>query len=258
MKGALTKPSTTNERQSLHWTFWFGVSFFVLVIVSILGSAYVLLHRLQQDEAAPLTHIVIDGHNPYTQRAEVLKAIDAVNLNNFFNVDVNQVQQHLATLPWVYSVSVRKQWPNELKIYLVDQTPVAIWNGDFILNQYGQTFQADQQKLKSPLPQLFGPGGSEQLALKNYQQMDKLLSYGQLSISELILSERFAWQLTLTNGVILNLGREDRFARVQRFLDVFQEIKKTEPANQTIDTIDLRYDTGLAVAWKPINNKQRV
>ena len=44
-------------------------------------------------------------------------------------------------LPWVYSVAVRKQWPNELKIYVVDQNPVALWNGDFLINQAGKFFK---------------------------------------------------------------------------------------------------------------------
>ncbi len=73
----------------------------------------------------------------------------------FFQVNVNDIQAQVSALPWVYSVAVRKQWPNEVKIYVVDQTPIAFWNGDFILNQFGKAFQAQRTALKQGLPEFF-------------------------------------------------------------------------------------------------------
>ena len=117
------------------------------------------------------------------------------------------------------------------------------------------------------LPQFFGPEGSELLALENYGNLNGLLEYSELAIEELVLSERFSWQLTLNDGVMLNLGREERVERIQRFMDVYPLIKlhlkqeaqeknnnKKQP-KQAVDYIDLRYDTGLAVGWKTIANK---
>ena len=86
---------------------------------------------------------------PYTTRADIENAIEQVNLGNFFNLDVNDVQEKVAKLPWVYSVSVRKKWPDELKIYVVDQKPIAHWNGDFLINENGNAFQADIHRLRN-------------------------------------------------------------------------------------------------------------
>ena len=194
---------------------------------------------------------------PFTIRQDIEIAIDNINLGNFFNVDVNEVQEKVAELPWVYSVSVRKKWPNELKIYVVDQTPIAIWNGDFLINQYGKAFQADTTRLQSALPAFYGHEGSEDLALENFVNLSKLLKFSELSIDELLLTERHSWQLTLNNGVMLNLGRENKIERVQRFMDVYPQIIKTKKENQQVDYVDLRYDTGLAVGWKTAEKKQR-
>ena len=57
---------------------------------------------------------------------------------------------------------------------------------------------------------------------------------------------------------MLNLGREDRIERIQRFIDSYSFIKHKKPNNQQVNYIDLRYDTGVAVGWKPITDKQRV
>jgi cell division protein FtsQ len=106
----------------------------------------------------------------------------------------------------------------------------------------------------------FGPEGTEVLALKNYRDLNALLAFNTLKIDELILSERFSWQLTLNDGITLNLGREERVKRVQRFIDLYPRIKaelkakkiREKDKNQAVDYIDLRYDTGLAVGWKSV------
>jgi len=246
-----------SQQETLHWSFWFGVSFFVLVIVAIFSFSWFLNEEMSSEESTPVTSIVIGGEMPFTIRQDIESAIENVNLGNFFNVDVNSVQEQVAKLPWVYSVSVRKKWPNELKIYVVDQTPIALWNGDFLINQNGKAFQADITRLKRPLPAFFGPEGSEEIALDNFINLSKLLKFSDLSIDELLLTERHSWQLTLNDGVTLNLGRENKIERVQRFIDVYPQIIKTTKENQQVDYVDLRYDTGLAVGWKTAEKKQR-
>jgi cell division protein FtsQ len=241
----------------VHWGFWFGVAFFSLVIIGLLSFSWFVTERMVADETAPVTSVIISGEMPYTTEVDIENAISRVELGNFFKVDVNVIQQKIAELPWVFSVSVRKNWPNELKIYVVDQTPVALWNGDFLLNQFGKAFQADTKRLQQPLPSFFGPEGSERVALDNFNNFNRLLEFKRLAIDELMLSERFSWQLILSDGVMLNLGREERIERIQRFMDIYSEIKLKKVENQQVDYIDLRYDTGLAVGWKTVANKRR-
>jgi cell division protein FtsQ len=250
-------PSMAEQQEKLHWSFWLGVTFFVLVIVAIISFSWFLNNKMSSEESTPVTSIVIGGEMPFTIRQDIENAIESVNLGNFFNVDVNDIQQKVAELPWVYSVSVRKKWPNELKIYVVDQTPIALWNEDFLINEYGKAFQADTSRLLSALPAFFGPEGSENLALDNFVNLSKLLKFSDLSIDELLLTERHSWQLTLNNGITLNLGRENKIERVQRFMDIYPQIIKTKKENQQVDYVDLRYDTGLAVGWKTAEKKQR-
>ena len=262
------KQFTSENQRAL--SFGLGLAFFVCVLISLVSLGWWLTKMLIEQEHSPVNSIVITGEMPYTQREEVIDAMSDIDLGNFFQVDVNDIQAQVSALPWVYSVAVRKQWPNEVKIYVVDQTPVALWNGDFLLNQFGKAFQAKKMVLKEALPEFFGPEGSELLALTNFINLNDLLEYRNLSIDELILSERFSWQLTLNDGVMLNLGREERVKRVQRFMDVYPLIKthledqskqnKKQKNNdkkqlkQAVDYIDLRYDTGLAVGWKSVAN----
>ncbi len=270
----MTKTKELLETKKQLWSFGLGLVFFILVLMSLIGITWWVTKYVIGQESAPVTSVVITGEMPYTQKKEIIASISHVDLGNFFQVNVNDIQQHISTLPWVYSVAVRKQWPNELKIYVVDQTPVALWNGDFLLNQFGKAFQADTGRLTQVLPAFFGPEGTEELALENFINLNSLLDYKALTIDELVLSERFSWQLTLNDGVMLNLGRENRVKRIQRFMDIYPLVKEYSSArnteknklkkeeNQAVDYIDLRYDTGLAVGWKKttslIKEKQRV
>lgn len=243
-------------------SFGLGLVFFVMVLFSLIIVSWWLTQHLVGQQSAPVTSIVISGEMPYSERSDIIKAIESVDMGNFFQVDVNEIQNYVLALPWVYSVAVRKQWPNELKIYVVDQSPVALWNGSFLINQLGQVFQANTDRIKHYLPHFFGPEGSEVMALENYRDLNALLEFKALEIDELVLSERFSWLLTLNDGVTLNLGREERVDRIQRFMDVYPLIKAQlkekiiaeNEKNQAVDYIDLRYDTGLAVGWKTVEN----
>lgn len=252
--------TTANEsQQTVHWSFWLGLGFFIAVIIGLVSFSTYFFNEMSKDEKVPVTSITVKGEMPYTRNADIEQALDTINLSNFIQLDVNEVQTLIAKLPWVYSVSVRKQWPNALNIYVVDQTPVALWNADFLINQYGQAFQADSDRLNHKLPAFFGPEGSEHTALANYRNFNKLLAFSDLAIDELVLTERFSWQLTLNDGISLNLGRENRIERIQRFVDVYPQIIEQKQENQQVDYVDLRYDTGLAVGYKTVldKNKQR-
>ena len=261
-----TTQGSNEQGQASALSFGLGILFFVMVLFSLITISWWLTQHFIGQESAPVTSIVVSGEMPYSQRSDIINAIEQVDMGNFFQVDVNEVQDYVLTLPWVYSVAVRKQWPNELKIYVVDQKPVAVWNGDFLINQLGQVFQADTDRIEHYLPSFFGPEGSETLALDNYRDFNELLYYKALSIDELVLSERFSWLLTLNDGVTLNLGREERVERIQRFMDVYPIIKAKlkekiiteKQRNQAVDYIDLRYDTGLAVGWKKVDNITQV
>lgn len=244
-------------KESVHWSFWIGVGFFVSVIFSLLYAAWQLTEKMSAEEAVPVTSIHISGEMPYTSEEDIDFVMDTVNLSNFFKLDVNEVQEKISELPWVYSVSVRKQWPDEVKIYVVDQTPLARWNGDFFINDEGKAFQADASRVTHNLPSFFGPEGSEIIALENFENFTQLLSFKKLSIDELVLTERHSWQLMLNDGITLNLGREERVERIQRFMDVYTHIKENKKENQQVDYVDLRYDTGLAVGWKSADKKEK-
>ena len=223
---------------------WGGVAFLILVLSGIVFGAIKANQYLFDEQQMPVQVIDFSGSYQHVDITKLERLIRQAQPGSFFALDVNDVFELLESQPWIYRASVRKKWPNVLKIYLVEQTPVAKWNEDLLLNPYGDTFNDEGVELD--LPRLYGPGGSEKTALEGYNAMHALIATTEMAIDELSLSERFAWQVQLDNGIKLNLGRQEFIDRLQRFIDVYPLLMQQEKA---VKYVDLRYDTGVAVGW---------
>lgn len=230
--------------------FWAGVVFFALVLIMFSLASVGVYRWLHDAQQLPVQDIVFQGEKQHIDTQRLERLIRNAQPGSFFELDVNEVYALLQQQPWVYRASVRKQWPNRLTIYVVEQQAIAHWNDDLLLNPYGETFAGGGEILN--LPRLYGPGGSEKTALQGYNAMQTLLAGAALPIDELFLSERFAWQITLRNEIKLNLGRQEFIDRLQRFVDVYPLLLRQPKA---VEYIDLRYDTGLAVGWSEQNKK---
>lgn len=242
-------PAVQQKQFNINYRFIGGMVFLLMLLCAIIYGALAFKSWAEDEQKAPLNDVSVSGKRWYIDDAQIEHLIRISQPGSFFALDVEQAHKDIEAMPWVYRASVRKRWPNSLKVYVVEQTPAARWNDDLLLNQFGETFDGsvNQDKPMVVLPNLFGPGGSEQTALEGYKAMQALLQGSQLTIDELVLSERFAWNLKLQNGISLNLGRKEFIDRLQRFIDLYPLLSKQERA---VDYVDLRYDTGLAVGWK--------
>ncbi|MBT0585528.1 cell division protein FtsQ/DivIB [Alteromonas oceanisediminis] len=220
-----------------------GMAFLLVVIAGLVASGFSVYRWLHDAQQLPVQQIAFLGEQQHIDTARLEALVRQSQQGSFFALDVNEVYRLLEAQPWVYRASVRKQWPNKLTVFIVEQQAVAQWNDDLLLNPYGETFSGGHVER---LPRLYGPSGSEKTALQGYNAMQTILTGAALPIHELFLSERFAWQITLQNQVRLNLGRQEFIDRLQRFVDVYPLLKQDERA---VDYVDLRYDTGLAVGW---------
>jgi cell division protein FtsQ len=231
-------------------SFLWGSAFLITVIVglSILGDS--TMNWLRDAQKVPLKNVLVNGNLNRVTVEEIESTVNRGKAVSLFSINVDKLHADIENLPWVYQASIRKSWPDTLMVYVVEQEVVAWWNQDLLLNQYGGIFDAafaETDPVSQQVPLLFGPGGSELTVLQGLRAMQGLLEMSELQISELSLSERYAWELKLSNGVQLRLGRTEFMDRLQRFIDIYPLLLKNE---KTVEYVDLRYDTGLAVGWK--------
>ena len=81
----------------------------------------------------------------------------------------------------------------------------------------------------------------------SYQRLVEVLRPLRLSVAELSTDDRGQLEAELDNGIELIIGGEDFLERVQLFVLIYQSDLSAK-ADQ-IERIDLRYKSGLAVAF---------
>ncbi|WP_320151964.1 cell division protein FtsQ/DivIB [uncultured Tolumonas sp.] len=227
--------------------FIFGFVFFVSVVAGLWSTATDIRRWLFDEDKIPVSGLVVQGDLEYVSTEEVRKVLaENPQTNNFFTLDVNQLQKEVEALPWVYQSSIRKRWPALLYVYVVEQTPCALWGNDRLLSIRGTIFQAPRDRLKKPLVQLSGPDEMAGKVWEQYQQFERLLALNGYHVASVHMTNRHSWEIQLASGPKLILGRNDMLVKLQQFIDVYPKLENRE----LIDYLDLRYDTGIAVRWK--------
>ncbi len=240
---ALPQPSLSG----VNWSLWGGLTFLLLVLAVLAQGAHWLVEFARNADRLPVEELALIGERRFTADEEVREAVRQLEQWSLFTADVEQIREALTALPWVDRAAVRREWPNRLRVYLVEQEPVARWhNGDW-LNDRAQPFVAPPRPELDHLPLLAGPDGSAGKVWQMWQQLSELLALNGLSGQALQLNHRHAWTLRLDSGIELALGREDTLARTQRFIDLWPRL---EGEGKPVQRVDLRYDTGLAVRWQ--------
>ncbi|WP_414731160.1 cell division protein FtsQ/DivIB [Vibrio vulnificus] len=226
-----------------------GAAFFVLVVALIGSILYSTLSWMWDDQRLPLSKIILQGDLQYVTADDVQHAFGSItHIGTFMSQDVSVLQESVEALPWVAHASIRKQWPDTVKVFITEHRAAAIWNGNALLNQDGMVFDGDVVQLNEERVKLYGPVATGVEVLKKYREMNPEFSKLGLSISSLVLNDRRAWQIILDNGIRLELGKESLDERVARFFSLYRQLGSKA---DKVSYVDLRYDTGAAVGWFP-------
>lgn len=238
--------------KQVNFSKWISIFFFVTLLYLLQLSFVSLRDWITDEKSVPLSALILTGDNTHITfekvRSVLIKQEDRLN---FFTVEIAQIQKELEAMPWVYSVSIRKRWPETLKIHVVEQSIVAIWNDNALLNRFGEIVKAPPDSTVQSYVALYGSDEQASTVLNTYTKLHHLLKANNFAIASLSSDQRQSTSLILKNGIILRLGKEQKLDRIQRFLTVYPLIDKKYDVNK-IDYIDLRYDTGFAVGWKAI------
>lgn len=226
-----------------------GGVFLLFVVLSISSILYSTVSWMWDEKRLPLSNIILEGDLKYVSPRDVQRAFATLpHVGTFMSQDVKVLQETVEDIPWVAHASIRKQWPDTIKVFLTEYAAVAIWNGTELLNRQGNVFNGDIDKLTGDRVRLYGPLDSSKEVLEVWREVNPKFAALNLNISSLLLNDRRAWQIILDNGIRLELGKEYLHERVERFLSLYKNLGSD---SQRVSYIDLRYDTGASVGWFP-------
>ncbi|MDI7681043.1 cell division protein FtsQ [Cronobacter sakazakii] len=231
-----------------------GIVFLLAVVLTVIFGGWMVLGWMEDAQRLPLSKLVVTGERHYTRNDDIRQSILALGApGTFMTQDVNIIQNQIERLPWIKQASVRKQWPDELKIHLVEYVPIARWNDQHMIDTDGTSFSvASDRASKQTLPLLYGPEGSENEVLQGFRAMGQVLAKDKFTLKEAAMTARRSWQVTLSNNIKLNLGRDDTMKRLERFVELYPVLQQqAQTDHKQISYVDLRYDSGAAVGWEP-------
>ncbi len=231
-----------------------------MFVMGVAGIALLVMagwsaKQLSDPDLLPLKSVQVEGRFDYVTSEQLKKMVAPLLTGGFFHVDVDAIQAATESLPWVKETSVRRVWPDTVRIKVTEQIAFARWGKKSLLNAEGEVFTPALKAMPENLPVLTGPQDSQTLLVQQLVSMNELLQPLGLSIKHMMLNERRSWQLTLDNGIDLVLGRKHSLLRMQRFIQVYPARLASEVAR--IKHVDMRYNNGFAVRWVKPNSSTK-
>ena len=228
---------------------WRRILMPTVVMLLVVGLGKAVQVNINDPQKFPVTSVDVKGNFTYLNRQEVVSEVSAASQQGFFQLDLDRLIASLEALPWVKTAAVRRYWPDSLSVEIVEQQPFAFWGDNGLVSIEGQAFFPDMTPFRhAKLATLAGPENTAGEMTRVFRQLTDSLASHQLQVAHLKLSKRKAWEVELSNGLLLKLGRDDPLERVQRLMWVYESSVASK--ERDIEYIDLRYPNGFAVQWR--------
>lgn len=249
-------------RRFLGWT---GKA--ALLIVPVLAGLALLgwyVMNSSRFELAGTDAVILTG-NHFVSQAEVSAAIGGGAEPNLFRFSLDEARREVDSIPWVRSASLRRVYPNRLRVDITERKPIAFVNlggGVKLVDKDGVTLEKPAD-VSFDFPVLTGIDSSMSLAdrrarlalFDQFAQELKLRVNGAAwVVSEADLSDLADLKALLVEGrqtILVHFGDRDFGQRFDTFLALLPQVERATPS---VDSVDLRYRGQVVVSPKEAAN----
>ena len=196
----------------------------------------------------PIESVVVNGAFERVSPVEVEEALSMHVSAGFLTADLRTMRAELLEIPWVENANVRRRWPGSIEVNISEERPAACWGEAGLLNVRGELFVDEVQHVPAELPRLTGPEGSERRVSEMFFSIKKRLEQRGMTAIALRLDKRGAWEVRLSNGVIVRLGASFVDQRLDRFFEALDKVIAAQV--EQVEYVDMRYTNGFAIGWK--------
>jgi cell division protein FtsQ len=238
----------SSRKGNLFYPFHYLIQQWKLICFAFMLVALAfVINQFKISQYFPIKKVKIYGVKS-TNQYEVKEVIQPLVKNGFFGINIEYIRDHLLQMPWISEIYVRRAWPDQLDIVILEKHAIAHWNNQHLLSEAGQVFLPNKQINAGDLPQFIGPEGQQMVMLQYFAEINRVLTPLHVRIAILELTSYSTWKLKLDNGITLQIGHKDILTRLNHFVKVYPKIIGQHTTD--VDYIDLRYSNGIAVKWK--------
>jgi cell division protein FtsQ len=228
---------------------WATTALFVAGGLLLTGG---LAWKLAQGPWFEFRRIEIVGDVRHVSRTGVRAAISGRLSGNYFTMHLDRARHAFEALPWVAQVSVRRIWPNRLRVTLTEHHALGEWSDGRLVSDQGVLFVANpaEAEVDGPLVSFAGPPDHAAEAVEHFHRFSALLAPLQLRIASIQISDRASWSLTTTPHMQIELGRDEPVGRLEQRLAAIVAAYPVVLArlDGPATRIDARYSNGFAAA----------
>lgn len=228
----------------------FDLRFAVKALLSIIIVAGFIWggNTLRNPENFPIERVTIIAPYEHITPKMLQEVVSAFAARGFFGLDVISLKQRLLALTWVYSVVIKRAWPDTIVITVFEQKAVAAWNDEALLNQEGKIFRPLKSSFPDKLPLLSGADTNAIQVWQNYQAMQAQLNPLHFNIARLSLDEQGFWHAILNDGGEIFISYANPLVHLNDFIAAYPKIIESHHGEHW-RSIDLRYEDGVAIKW---------
>ena len=218
-----------------------------LIVFAVLLTIRLVVIVIYDPEFFPINVLKITAPYQYLSREQIQNIIAPYSHKSFFVFSEKNLQEDFKKNPWVEKISIQKKWPDSVNVQILERFPVAIWD-NMLVSDKGDLFRPEEFESFADKPHLVGQKYQVKELLHIFEKLSKLLIVQDLFIQEFRIRDNQSWEIVLSKGVIIRLGKHAQEERLNRFLRVYPKLFAMSFDHVSI--IDLRYPDGIAVKWK--------
>jgi cell division protein FtsQ len=256
MAARKTKRQQQKHKQQQMQRRWLASAIVAVGFSALLSGAVFAYDYLSQPGRLPLRVIEVNGEISRVKQEEIQRTVVAAIDGGFFSCDMQRLRAAVLAMPWVADVSIRRSWPDKLRMVVSEQVPLARWGDDALINVNGGVFRPSTLEDFSSLVKLSGPEGSQQRVVAFFQAAVPAARYRELHIREVQLDQRRHWWLQFDGGLTVSLGRENVNRRLAQFFRVYPSL--VAQTARRPERVDMRYAHGFAVRWQESVHEEAV
>ncbi len=249
------RPKTPpRQKRTLSGRFFRGG---MLLLLGIGAGFYIWQYGTQaveipEVEVEPVTsaQLIIDSDLTHVSREQIDAPVDELGKVGMLALDTEALRMALEALPWVHRASVRKIWPDRIRVAVSEQRAAVLWGVKGYLNLDGVYFDADGISLEQPLPLITSTQEDTVAVYQQLLSLSAILAQEQWKgvIQEMVVDRRGAVTLHLKRGLLIHLGRRAVEQRLKRW--VAQAAVVMERFEGKVRGVDLRYERGMVLQLK--------
>ena len=225
---------------------------FLILSIAILAGIYLNTKtNIDRKIYFPIKNISIESKMINVNKDDVFeKSKNYLNSKSFFNFKINILKKEIEEVPWVKSADIRRVYPGEIKIYIEEHIPIAIWNNESYMNNIGDIFFIHD--IKKNLPIISSNQSGNKIMFEYFSLLLKYISDENFDIKIKKIEENDIRSLSayLSSGIIVKFGSKDIRGKILTFIKVYKTLNTSDL--EKIRYIDMRYSNGFSIGWKSV------